>query len=91
MAFSDCGLKWPMREPSQHVSVLGVLSEIASNSQILDICERHAFLYLGAALHADVVGLWRDHCAQLRLVGPLSSVHRGDGQQEGVIVSNQQL
>lgn len=80
-----------MQEQLQHVPILSVLSEITSNSQILDICEQHAFPYLCAALHADVVGLWRDQCVQLCLIGPLSSVHRGDGQQERVIVSNQQL
>lgn len=53
--------------------------------------EPRVFLYLRAALHADVVSLWRDQHMQLCLVGPLSSVYCGDGQQERVIVSNQQL
>lgn len=48
-------------------------------------------LYLRAALHPNVVGLWWDQSVQLRLVGALSSVHRGDSQQDGVIIPNQQL
>lgn len=64
----------------------GALGEVTSNAQDLK-----PFRYLGAALHAHVVGLGRDQGAQLRLVGALSSVHRGDGQQQRVIVSDQQL
>lgn len=91
MAFCDCGLKWPMQEQSAHASILSVLGEITSNTQISKMYEQRALLYLPAALHANVVSLWRDQCVQLSLVGPLSSVHRGDGQQKRVIVSNQQL
>lgn len=91
MAFCDCGFKWRMQEQSAHVSILSVLGEIVSNTQISDMYEPRVFLYLRAALHADVVSLWRDQYMQLCLVGPLSSVYCGDGQQERVIVSNQQL
>lgn len=91
MAFCDCGCKWPMQERSTHVSILSVLGEVTSNAQISDTREQRAFLYLRAALHAHVVSLRRDQSVQLCLVGPLSSVLRGDGQQERVIVSNQQL
>lgn len=49
-------------------------------SKTSDMWQQRAALYLRAALHPDVVGLWRDQGVQLSLIGPLSSVHRGDGQ-----------
>lgn len=79
-----------MQEQSAHVSILSVLGEITTNTD-LDMCEQCALVYLCAAPHANVVSLRRDQCAQLCLVGPLPSVRRGDGQQQRVIVSNQQL
>lgn len=50
-----------------------------------------ACINLHPALHSNVVSLWWYQRVQLCLVSSLSSVHRGDGQHDQIVIANHQF
>lgn len=47
--------------------------------------------HLDSSLHTDVVSLGWDQYMELRFVGSLASVRRGDGQHHQIVISDHQF